>query len=238
MRWTSLVDFREKRQQFRVDMINDIPATAKIFSINARKIEEERKIPIKILDLSSGGMRAFMSVDIPINIIVISIMFEFENESFNFNAQIIRKTFKDDGYEYGLRFIFNNPRDESRITRNLNQYKIKYTRFKKIELDLRKQKYLGSFVKVLELIEVPAYLITKHRIVVSMNQMAREMGVRLGERCYRTVGKLHMVCPHCRLEEALNVDHPVEIAATFLDKECTARWLFLEDEFTIHYYIG
>lgn len=233
-----MVDFREKRQQFRVDMINNIPATAKIYSINAHKIEEERKIPIKILDLSSGGMRAFMSVDIPINIIVISTIFEFENEYFHFNAQIIRKTFKDDGYEYGLRFIFNNNCDESRIIRNLNQYKIKYTRFKKIELDLRNQKYLGSFVKVLELIEVPAYLITKHRIVVSMNRMAREMGVRLGERCYRTVGKLHRICPHCQLEEALKVDHPVENVATFLDEECTARWLYLEDDYTIHYYIG
>jgi hypothetical protein len=183
-------------------------------------------------------MRAIMPIDIPINVIIISTTFEFEDELFNFNAQIIRKTFKDDGYEYGLKFIYNTPRDENRITRYLNQYKIKYTRFKKIELDLRKQKYVGCFVKVLELIKEPAYLITSHRIVVAMNQVARKKGVRLGERCYTTVGKQHMVCPHCRLEEALKVDHIIEDEAIYIDKKCVARWLHLEDGLAIHYYMG
>lgn len=233
-----MADFREKRLQFRVDMINAVPATAKIYSINARRIEEERKLSIKILDLSSGGMRALIPIDIPINIIVINIIFEFENELFNINAEVIRKTFKDDGYEYGLKFIYNTPRDENRITRYLNQYKIKYIRFKKIELDLRKQKYVGCFVKVLEIIKEPAFLITSHRIVVSTNEIAREQGIRLGDRCYITVGKRHSICPYCRLEEALKADHKIEEDVTLNEKTWMAGWLHLEDGLVIHYYRG
>lgn len=137
-----------------------------------------------------------------------------------------------------MKFIFNIPQDESRITRCLNQYKIKNARFKKIELDLRKQKYVGCFVKVLEIIKEPAYLISSRRIVVAMNQAARERGVKLGELCYLTVGKLYKVCSHCRLEEAKNADHIVEVEAIFMQKKCTACWLYLEDGLSIHYYMG
>ena len=58
-------------------------------------------------------------------------------------------------------------------------YKIKNVRFKKVELDLRVHKYIGFFVKFLELIEEPAYLITENRLVVASNFKAQEKGVKL-----------------------------------------------------------
>jgi len=229
-------DFQEKRKFFRVDLINDIPATAKISSINNRKVEVEKTFPIAILDLSTGGIYAFIPVDIPVNIVIIDIMFTFENEEFSFNALIIRKTPKDDGFEYGMKFLFHSQKDESRITRCLNQYKIKHTRFMKIQLDLRKQKYIGCFVKGLELIEEPAYLITSRRIVVATNKAAQDSGVKLGERCYSTVAKRHHACPFCLLEDAKKADHLLETNAVIREQSCKARWLYLEDHYMIHYF--
>lgn len=231
-------EFKEKRRHFRVDLINDVPASAKISSINNHKVEVEKTFPIKILDISTGGMNAYFEIDIPITIMIIRTLFVFEDEEFDLDALLIHKTPYSNGFEYGMKFLYHSDRDESRITRCLNHYKIKHTRFKKIELDLRNQKYIGSYVKVLDLIAQPAYLLTNRRIVVATNQAAKDAGIKLGERCYNTVAEKHHICSFCRLEEAVNCGMLIEAEdAELRGMKCKARWLYLEDNYIVHYFL-
>ncbi|UWG95411.1 PilZ domain-containing protein [Dehalobacter sp. DCM] len=231
-------EFKEKRQYFRVDMINDIPASARISSINNHRVEVEKTFPIKILDISTGGMSAYFEIDIPVTIMIINTTFVFEDEEFNLDALLVHKTPLGQGFEYGMKFLFHSNREESQVTRCINQYKIKHARFKKIELDLRKQKYIGCFVKVLDLIDQPACLLNTRRIVVATNQAAKDTGIRLGERCYQTMAKRQQACPHCRLEEAVKYGMLLEADdAELREVKCKARWLYLEDDYIIHYYL-
>ena len=229
-------EYNEKRQQFRVDLVQTVSTTARIFSVADKPIDEGKEFPVTIMDLSPGGMRAFIPMDLPVKVLVINTIFEFEKEMFCFSAQILRKVRMKDGFEYGLKFIYFTRDDEDRLTRSLNQYKLKNTRFKKIELDLRKQQYVGCFVRVLELVQEPACLVTNHRIVVAMNKAAEEIGVTLGDRCYITLNKQVQPCPHCRLDEAPQTDGIVAAEALFRGKPCMARWLYMEDNISIHYY--
>lgn len=219
-----------------MDLINDVQVTARIYSINGKIIDEERVFPVNVLDLSSGGMRAFIAIDLPVKIIIINVNFKFEDELFTLNAQIVRKIEKENGYEYGLKFILDSPQDENRLSRCVNQYRIKSNRFKKIESDMRKQRYADCFVKMLELIKEPSCLITSHRVVVAVNKAAKEMGVNVGEQCYLTLGKQQKICPHCQLDQALKADGVVETSAVFRDRSCAALWLHLENGLAIHYY--
>lgn len=230
-------EFKEKRRHFRVDLINDIPASARISSINNHKVDVEKTFPIKLLDISTGGMSAYFEVDIPVTIMIINTIFVFENEEFNLDALIVHKATYGNGFEYGMKFLYKSEKDESRVTRCLNLYKIKHARFKKIELDLRKQKYIGCFVKVLDLIDQPACLLTTRRIVVATNQAAKDAGIKLGERCYNTIAREHQTCTHCRLGEAVNGDMLIEEDAVLQGVNCKARWLYLEDNYLIHYYV-
>jgi hypothetical protein len=225
---------KEKRLCFRVDLLKEVQAVAKISSINDKKIEVEKTIPVSLLDLSASGMRVRMSYNLPINVIILNVTFEFENERFEIRTQVIRKMPKGQEYEYGLKFL--SSQDQARIMRCLNMYKIKNIKFKKVELDLRVQKYIGCFVKFLELIEEPAYLITDYRVVVASNLKAQQKGVRLGERCYNTICKQHNICSHCKLETAIKKDQVIETEAFILGQECTARWLYTEDGLIIHYF--
>jgi len=224
----------DNRRYFRVDLVKDIQGSARISSINHRQIEEEKTIPISLLDLSAGGMRVKMPYNLPTEIIILNVKFEFENEQYNLRAQVIRKMLKDNGYEYGLKFL--TLEDQMRMIRCLNMYNIKNAKFKRVELDLRAKKYISSFVKILELIDEPTYLITDNRIVVSANHAAQEKGVNLGERCYKTICHQKRSCSFCILESCIKKDQIFESAAIILGKECTARWLYTEDGLIIHYF--
>ena len=224
----------EQRQHFRVDLLKEVLAIAKICSVNDRNIEVDKIIPVSLLNLSAGGMRVSMPYNLPMLVIILNVKFEFENEEFNLRAQLLRKTFKGDFYEYGLKFL--KSQDQTSIIRCLNMYKIKNTKFRKVELDLKEQKYICCFVKFLELIHEPAYLITENRLVVAANLRAQEIGVKLGERCYKTVCKEQRICLHCRLEKAIKKNNVIEEEAIVQGKECTARWLYTEDGLIIHYF--
>lgn len=224
---------KNKRQHFRVDLLKEVPAFAKIHSVNNRTIDIEKIIPVSLLDLSAGGMRVRIPYDLPTEVMILDVKFEFENEQYNLRAQVLRKTHKGYYYEYGLKFLTS--RDQTSMIRCLNMYKIKNVKFKKVELDLKVQKYIGCFVKFLELIEEPAYLITDNRLVVASNLKAQEKGVKLGERCYKTICKENKICSHCKLEKAIKEDQVIEADAFVLGKVCTARWLYTEDGLIIHY---
>lgn len=138
-------------------------------------------------------------------------------------------------YEYGMKFVdFQNING---LIYCLNMYKIKNTKFRKVEMDLRVQKYIGCFVRFLDLIESPAFIITDYRLVVAANALAQDQGIKLGERCYQTVHNRTAVCEHCRLEKALCSDHLIENEAPFVRQKCIARWLNTEDGLIIHYFI-
>lgn len=55
----------DKRQHFRVDLLKEVPAFAKIHSVNNRTIDIEKIIPMSLLDLSTGGMRVRIPYDLP-----------------------------------------------------------------------------------------------------------------------------------------------------------------------------
>ena len=223
----------DKRQHFRVDLLKEVPAFAKIYSVNNRTIDIDKIIPVSLLDLSAGGMRVRISYDLPIEVMILEVKFEFENEQYNLRAQVLRKTNKGYYYEYGLKFLTS--RDQTTMIRCLNMYKIKNVKFKKVELDLKVQKYIGCFVKFLELIEEPAYLITDNRLVVASNLTAQVKGVKLGERCYKRICQETIICAHCILEKAIKEDEVIEADAFVQGKACTARWLYAEDGLIIHY---
>ena len=226
-------EINEKRQHFRVDLLNEVPAKAMISSVNGQIVEVDKIIPVSLLDLSAGGMRVRICYNLPTKLVTLNVKFEFENEEYNLPAQILRKKGNN---EYGLKFI-SSSQDQSRIVRLLNMYKIKNTKFKKIELDLKAQKYIGSFIKFLELIEEPAYLITDYRLVVAANSKAHEMGVKLGERCYKTICKINNICTYCLLGKTISKkDQVVETEAVMLGRECTARWLYTYDGLILHYF--
>lgn len=224
----------EKRQYFRVDLFRAIPASARISAINSKQIDVDKIIPVTLLNLSGNGMRIRMTYSLPINVVILDIKFEFENEQFEVSAQVVRKIQKGKSFEYGMKFI--DFQDTSGLIRCLNMYKIKNTKFRKVEMDLRAQKYIGCFVKFLELIEAPAFIITDYRLVVAANNLAQEQGIKLGERCYKTVHNINSICEHCRLEKALLSDHVVENEAVLMRQKCSARWLNTEDGLIIHYY--
>lgn len=224
----------DKRQYFRVDLLKEVSAIAKIYSVNNRSIDVDKTIPVSILDLSAGGMRVRIPYSLPTQIIILDVKFEFESELYNFHAQVLRKTPINSSFEYGLKFL--TFRNQTSMTRCLNMYKIKNTKFRKVEWGLKVQKYIGCFVKFLELIDEPAYLITENRLVVACNLRAQEKGVKLGERCYKTICKENSICSNCRLEKAIKEDQVVEADAIVLGKECTARWLYTEDGLILHYF--
>ena len=225
---------KNKRQHFRVDLLKEVSAFAKIHSVYNQSIDVDKTMPVSILDLSAGGMRVRMAYNLPTEIMILNVKFEFENEQYDLRAQVLRKISKEDYYEYGLKFL--STRDQTSMIHCLNMYKIKNTKFRKVELDLKVQKYIGCFVKFLELIEEPAYLITDNRLVVASNFKAQEKGVKLGERCYKTISKENKICSHCKLEIAIKENRVIEADAFLSGKKCTARWLYTEEGLIIHYH--
>ena len=226
-------NIKEKRQHFRVDLLKEVPALAKISSVNDRIIEVDKTIPVSLLDLSAGGMRVRICYNLPTKLIILNVKFEFENEKYNLSAQVLRKSGNN---EYGLKFLLTS-QDQSRIVRCLNMYKIKNIKFRKVELDFKVQKYIGCFIKFLEFIEEPAYLITEQRLVVAANLKAHELGVKLGERCYKTICNRNNICQYCSLEKSIsNKDQIIETDAVVLGAKCTARWLYTEDGLVMHYF--
>ena len=71
---------KNKRQHFRVDLLKEVPAFAKIYSINNQSIDVDKMMPISLIDLSAGGMRVRMPYNLPTEIIILNVKFEFENE--------------------------------------------------------------------------------------------------------------------------------------------------------------
>ncbi|SPF44290.1 Type IV pilus assembly PilZ [Candidatus Desulfosporosinus infrequens] len=230
-------DFNEKRKYFRVDLLKEVSALAKISSVNDQVVEIDKIIPISLLDISAGGMRVRIRYDLPTKLIKLTVKFEFENEQYDLLAQVLRKTPNAKGNnEYGLKLLLTS-QEQSRIVRSLNMYKIKNTKFRKVELDFKAQKYARCFVKFLEIIDGPAYLITENRLVVAANLKAHEKGVKLGERCYKTICNRNEICPYCSLDKAIsNNDQVVKSEAFELGENCTARWLYTEDGLIMHYF--
>lgn len=224
----------EKRQHFRVDLIKEVPAFAKIYSVNNRQVEIDKTIPVSMLDLSAGGMRVRIPFDLPTGIIILNVKFEFEDDQYNVRALVLRKVCNGGDYEYGLKFLTSA--DQASIIRCLNMYKIKNTKFRKVELDLKTKKYIGCFVRFLELIDKPAYLMTDYRLIVASNLLAQEQGIKLGERCYKTIFNEDTVCPHCRMDNAVKEEQIIESDALINGSKCKARWLYTEDGLIIHYF--
>lgn len=223
-----------RRQHFRVDLLKEVPGTAEILSVNDRCVNLEKSIPASLIDLSAGGMRVRIPYNLPTQIVVLNVKFEFEKEPYNVCARILRKTPIRESFEYGLKFT--TARDQASMIRYLNMYRIKNSRFRKVEWDLKARKYIGCFVKMLELIDKPAYIITENRLVVASNIMAQEKNMKLGERCYKLLCNEDKICQHCKLEKVMAEDYVIEENAIVQGVNCTARWLKTEDGLIIHYY--
>lgn len=226
-------DITEKRQYFRVDLLEEVSASAKISSVNNQVIEFDKTIPVSLLNISAGGMRVRIGYNLPAMQIVLNLKFKFENENYDLPVQILRRS---ENNQYGLKYYLTS-HDQRRMIRCLNMYKLNNIKFRKVELDFKAKKYIGCFINFLELIEEPAYLITEQRLVVAANLKAHENGVKLGERCYKTICKRKNICPYCLLEKSIfKKDQVIEIDAIVLDSDCLGRWLYTENGLIIHYF--
>ncbi|MFZ3131587.1 MAG: PilZ domain-containing protein [Desulfosporosinus sp.] len=116
----------EKRKHFRVYIAENIVGTAEIISADNTKLDSKKAINTSILDLSAGGMRAEIKLNLPIELnIVLRITFNFENVLYQVLAITLRKTEKEEGiYEYGFKFL-ETPLDVEKIIFGLNQIRIK-----------------------------------------------------------------------------------------------------------------
>jgi hypothetical protein len=227
----------ERRAYFRVDIIESLQAVARIVSINGMQAPVQKPMGITVRDISGGGMKIESPLDLPSKAkIVVRVSFSFEEQLFNIEGVIIRKeALKDNINEYGIRFIGIPRIEENRLVRCLNQYKFKNVRAKKSQIDLRKQKGIGPLLKIIEAIEVPAYLVTSQRVVVAANRAALAQGIHLGERCYQMICQNKKVCPHCRMDEAQNADDILSTEAIITDEKYYAHWIYLEYGLTLHY---
>ena len=228
----------ERRVHFRVDMVQEIHGKAKILSVNDQEMAMEKALEISILDLSGGGLRAIIPLNLPVQFkIILNVSFELKNEPFYFYAQVLRKNEKNGKFEYGMKFLHSSFRDEDRLVRSLNQYKLEHVKQNRSQNDLRRQKYIGSLVKILEAFPEPAYLVTYRRIVVAANKAAQAKGIKLGERCHQTICQHRTVCPHCRMDESITSEGIVSRDAMVLGTDCLVHWLNLEEGLILHYFI-
>ncbi len=230
-------NFHDKRSHFRVDLIEKLVGTARIISANNKKLGTEKIVNISILDLSAGGMRAEIPLDLPLQLkFVLGVTFQFENALYDILATIVRKSERKDVNEYGLRFLETRQNVENNIIRGLNQLKIRQSRRNKVQLEPQKQKDINSFIKIIEAITEPAYLISNQRIIIAANKAAREFGVTLGERCHISIGANRSICSFCRLDEAQIAAQIIDNLGILKRKEYRAYWLYLEEGFTLHYF--
>ncbi len=227
----------EKRKQFRVNLVQTIVGTAKIISANNTKLDFKKIINILILDLSAGGMRTEMKLNLPIELnFVLRIAFKFENVIYEVLAIIVRKTEKQGIYEYGLKFL-ETPRDvEKSIIYGLNQVKIRQVKHGKVNLDPQKKRDIKSFIKIIGSYTEPTYLINNQRLIIAANGTAREEGVTLGERCHLSICANRTICSHCKLDDAKMSDELVNNEGMIKGKKYNIFWLYLEEGFTIHYF--
>lgn len=228
---------KERRSYFRVDIIESLQAVARLVSINGTQAPVQKLIEMNIRDLSAGGMKIEMTLDLPINMkIVIKVSFDFEDQHFDVEGFILRKKFLAGNLkEYGIRFIGVPLFEENRLVRCLNQYNIKKVKAKKSQIDPRKQKGIGLLVKVMEALDVPAYLVTTQRIVIAANRVAVAKGARVGERCYQTICKNNKICPYCLIDDAPNNDDVICTEAIVQDVRQSVNWIYLENGLTLHY---
>lgn len=227
----------ERRSHFRVDIIEPLQAVARLVSINGSEAPVQKLIEMSVRDLSAGGMRIVTPLDLPTNLrIVLRTSFDFEEQHFDFEGVILRKRMlPDNTKEYGVKFVEVKRLEEHRLVRCLNQYKIKHVKSKKSQVDLKKQKGIGPLVKIIEALDIPAYLITAQRVVVAANRAALDQGTQLGSRCYLTICKNKNICPFCLMAEAPNHDDIVKTTAFVLDENHSVNWIYLDNGLTLHY---
>jgi hypothetical protein len=218
-------------------MIEPLHAVARLVSINGTEAPVQKLIEIDIRDLSLGGMKMEATLDLPIDFkIIIRTSFDFEQQHFDAEGLIVRKKLMgNDLIEYGIKFIKISRLEEQQLVRCLNQYKIKHVKTKKSQIDLRKQKGVGTLIKMMEAIDTPAYLITAQRVIVATNRVAQSQGAHLGERCYQTLYQNKKICPFCRIEEASQVEDVLTTEAVVLNERHSLHWIYLENGLTLHY---
>jgi hypothetical protein len=229
--------FEDKRTQFRVDLVRPVKGTAELVSINGQRSHLKKNLPLSILDLSAGGMNVETPLDLPINVkMVFRVSFEFDDEPFEVSSELIRKNDYGDKKEYGAKFIDLSSKDEQRLVMCLNHYKIRQSKEQKILEKNTELEEIHLLSKMLEALPGPAFIINKRRVILGLNTLAKNFGVRLGGRCHMAVGKSKRKCRCCRLEYARKVTRIIEEETVVFDGKYRASWLYLDYGLCLHYF--
>lgn len=229
-----MTTFFEKRAHFRCDMLKPFEASATIISVNTILTNLNKPIMIKIFDLSVGGMRIQSAIDFPIQAkLILEIKFHLEGEHFSILFQPIRRRRVGTLIEYGGKFKNISQTDEIRLGRILNQYKLKAKKL--TSNDLGKDKEIGVFVKIIEAIPEPTYLVSSQHVILATNAVARELRVRIGERCHLTIFGSKKICSHCLITESEKYDKIISETITVSGASYRAYWLYLQKDLYLHY---
>lgn len=112
-----------KRDFFRLSFA-DFPATMRIIEVSQRPITTDAK-PIDIIDASGGGLCVVAHDDLPIRRGVIAVFdFKLRDVHFNFRGTLVRKVDDMKKFEYGVRFIDVDERQQGALVAVLGRLQV------------------------------------------------------------------------------------------------------------------
>lgn len=100
---------------------------------------------------------------------------------------------------------------------------------------MSKDKDIGVFVKIIEAIPEPSYLVSSQHVILATNAAARELRVRIGERCHLTIFGSKNICTHCSLIESEKHEKIISETITVNEDSYRAYWLYLQKGLYLHY---
>ncbi|SMB87685.1 hypothetical protein SAMN00017405_1743 [Desulfonispora thiosulfatigenes DSM 11270] len=225
------------RKDFRIDFLEPLEAKAILISIGQTKLNLDKCIPIKILNLSCGGIKAESLLDVPMeNQIIAKIVFEFENHSYQVHGQFVWKENQYNRLFYGINFIGLTPLEEERLRTALNNYqaqKIQQNQKMKIhKINMRRN--LKPLIRLIKALPQPVFLVTEDRKIVDFNFAAQKQGCLLEGTCYKNVWDRPDPCPFCQLKKAKDLTHFLDLNLPVEEEEYFIRWFYLGDGVYYH----
>ena len=117
-------DFDNRRDFFRIKFKKPLGADMSIFKVGGKKVALG-STEVVVFDISAGGLRFLSDIKLPVKSDII-LVFETEilDEELNLYGNVVwMKHYKDDIFEYGLEFVFDEKHRESML-QLLNQLQI------------------------------------------------------------------------------------------------------------------
>lgn len=233
----------ERRQIFRVYFIEPIEAVGRIISISNCKVNLDKYMKMKIIDLSAGGAQIASYLDMPGNgQVIINLNFQLGEEVFEFKSKIVWSSKKNLEKLYGLEFVNLSERQVRTLIRQLNLYQTKNRKYKKIITQNKVLKYnrLKPLIKVMDVLPFPAYLIDEKRQVIAANLKANNredyLDTTKETKCFNKIFGRETPCQYCKLSECKNASHPIIENIEVQQDILNIAWLQVEKQVFLHYF--